>query len=185
MNGRLRSLLALVSSITILAVGCGGGQVADDELPAELRALVAQADGLQAEILSDGVVTVDEFERSFLASIQCMEDQGLSVEYTFDAEAVAWSMEAIAPTEDALDELDKIQQECMAEYQDTVQAVFSFQNRPSAEQLETEARKLASCLREYGYDVDHTNVWEKSRDIIAENGDAYYECRVASQEPDS
>lgn len=62
--------------VVLLAVGCGP-DADDGALPADLAAMVEGAPAAQQDVLADGNVTFEEYERAAQAVVSCMLEAGV------------------------------------------------------------------------------------------------------------
>ncbi|VAW07149.1 hypothetical protein MNBD_ACTINO02-3068 [hydrothermal vent metagenome] len=184
-GGRLR--VGLLAFVLVVSACSGTAATTDTAFPPWLETLVASTTEFQKEILSDGEVTIDELEKAVLATVQCMEENGVTVsDFSFDSESAEWGMAIVwgtDPPDDAdLDSLDAVENMCATEYSIVVGSVFGFQNRPTPEEFSVELARTAQCMRDRGLEVPD-GVTREQLQLIAESDErAYGECRQLAQD---
>ncbi|VAW07147.1 hypothetical protein MNBD_ACTINO02-3067 [hydrothermal vent metagenome] len=174
--------------LVLVAAACSGTPAStDSEFPPWLESLVASTTDFQKEILSDGEVTIDELEKAALATVQCLEENGVVVsDFSFDSENAEWGMSIVlgaeVPDDAEMNSLDAIQAECEGEFLIVVWNVFGFQNQPTPEELSLELARAAQCLREKGFEVPEGATREVMQNFAGSSRRAYGECRQLAQE---
>ncbi len=174
--------------LVLVAAACSGTPAStDSEFPPWLESMVESTTDFQKEILSDGEVTIDELEKAVLATVQCMEENGIPItDFSFDSENAEWGMSVAAEEADRTDAelaaFDAIENACTEEYSMAVGSVFGFQNQPTPEELSAELARTAQCMREKGFDVPDGATREAMQNLAGTSRRAYGECRQLAQE---
>ncbi len=176
--------------VLVVAACSGTPATTNTEIPAWLETMVGSASEFQKEILSDGEVTIVELEKAALATVQCLEENGVVVsDFSFDSENAEWGMSIVlgveVPDDAEMNSLDAIQAECEGEFLIVVWNVFGFQNQPTPEELSLELARTAQCLREKGFEVPEGATREVMQNLAGSSRRAYGECRQLAQEQGS
>jgi len=108
----------------------------------------------QRDILADGTVTFDEYERAVLETISCTRAAGVDVgDLQLDDSGIFYDYR-IYPRNMSDDEALAIHDECYSKNLSVVNLVWAEQNELSGTQREAELARVKSCLRDAGVDVD-------------------------------
>lgn len=145
MVGRLTSLALL--GVTIFVHGCATPDVATTDSEALAVAWLEFVSDLQAEALSDRVVTRDEYRDSVTATAACMEQFGYTVGPILEADRGLRLYFQVNPGTNR-DDPSKSYDQCAFDNHFAVESVYFQQLRlPSADQAEAE---LVACLQNQG-----------------------------------
>jgi hypothetical protein len=131
-------------------------QETSEGLPPQVVEQLADADPLVREILGDGVVTSDEYERAFYAMVTCVEEAGFVVEEAevdsrpgHESRRVGYA--GVEPGR--VEELEQTEADCVLRYLDLVESIVNQQSRLSEEEYEDLYRRIAVCMRELGIEL--------------------------------
>jgi hypothetical protein len=114
--------------------------------------LVAAAPTEQQPQLKDDQVTAPERQAAAERTIQCLKDQGISVELTPDRGPGQFRFGGGTPTEQA--RANAIYQDCYERFEREIDMVYSVQQPPlSASESASAEQRLLTCLQEAGVDV--------------------------------
>ena len=110
--------------------------------------------GLQVEILADGVITASEYERAVLATQECVEQVGwktddleLGIDGFTLSFAVVWTTDKDALREAQLSfEADEAFTRCAGDYLDQVEVAYIESQAPTGSERVEKERGLVSCL---------------------------------------
>lgn len=151
-------LATLAVTVSVLLGGCAGTDTAvvdpRAEAETEIARLIAdEATEEQRPYLQDGEVTEAEREAAFLAYLGCLEASGIEV---LDYDLQPRGGESLQSRSD-LDGTAEIQVQwkCREQFYGVVSQVFSFQNRPTAQEEAEFVRKAGECLLDLGFDIPH------------------------------
>ena len=148
--------------IALVAVACGS---AGDGPPRPRVAVDANlwrtaweiSTAPQREALKDGEVTFAEYEAAALRTVQCLNDNGVTGEATYDVSTKTYSVAARwqSPTGREPSDLEKRagNAACYAANWNGVNQAWSAQNQPSQQVLDQARAALAACLRDAGLDI--------------------------------
>ena len=166
--GSMRWLaITLVALVGAVALACGGDGAAP--LPAgpaspPAAASVSPAGGsntpgssgdFQQQILADGKVTFDEYERAVLAMVACAKEAGFAPqeEPKPDRRGVyylSFAQDLAGADEARREEASNAIRQCYRTYFTTVQDAFRRQVAPSESELQRARNDLGACLRDNG-----------------------------------
>lgn len=107
----------------------------------------------QLEALEDGVVTAAEYERSMLAMVQCMQEQGIEFEQLPQWDVTNTRMEYTYIAGRTMEEnaqSARLRDECKLKHIGAVGYVWEQQGAPSEVRLAEARAALGGCLREAG-----------------------------------
>lgn len=143
-------------------------------------ALMEHASDYEREIIEDAVVTFDEYEKSTLDMVACIEGRGVDV---FDLRYVEASRQYVfsygRTDRDAPEAagLDAIYEDCFEDYQDQVLELYLFvEPVQSAEDEQLLLQEAMECLQENGVDVDPNLTSEDVFDLVSEDIERLGEC---------
>lgn len=142
--------------VGVLVVACGDGGAADaPPMPADTPSqrlaswLYPQATEFQQEILADGAVTFDEYERATLAAADCFTGAGIEFtgpELQPDGFTLNFAFSTEGFSERAMDS-------CSEEWVGAVSRVWTEQHVPSESERPQVTRQFAECLEAAGVDL--------------------------------
>lgn len=147
-EGRLPTAPCLLTGFIVLllaltACGSDGGGSGTPELPPYVVAVWEDASEFQQEILADGTVTPEEYERAVFAALQCLDDAGiLHSQPVLDASGVRapkWRF-TIGPYPPGA---QGIADECQSYYLTAITGVWSAQEAPTEAELQGRPRVRA------------------------------------------
>lgn len=178
----------MVAMAALAAAACGGGsngepgdasppsaqapRQASEPDPIEpglLASLLAEASDFQKDLLEDGILTLDEYERAKLEEARCLMDQGLEIDsdrlqldgllrYTYWITAPA----EIAP------EAPAIMSECQATYSSEVDRAWAEVSLPLLDDVIAESKAMVyGCLVDSGFDPGDSGVDPRSAEFLA------------------
>lgn len=124
----------------------------------------------QAEILSDGMVDFDEYERATLAAMQCYHDAGFDVvgPITDSLGFLTFSYGGVRDPNELQDRLADLS--CEMTYLDLVSAAYSAVNAPTASEVSERTLAYAACLEEEGVAVEAQATSEEMDALSIESG---------------
>jgi hypothetical protein len=136
-----------------LLVSCSspGKQEADISASSLIQRVRDEGTAEQRAAVADGVVTFEEYERSALAYISCLESAGFSVDGTLRFRGRYYDIVAQTAGTQTV-EMQEAWSDCAQEFA-LILDVWSVQNQPSEAELQAARRALAECLREHGIEV--------------------------------
>ena len=158
---RRRWFTCLIVPISIGLAACA--PTPPTAIPDSLRGYYESANEYQRKILSDGVVTLGEYEGALLATKQCIEERtdGL-VEVTDpfpSQDGVGLELNLILPTGETLAEEEKISDvardaafTCSDEYADYVEGAYLETHALSEAEIQEDLAALAGCLQDAGFE---------------------------------
>lgn len=143
--------------LTMLVVAACSDQhspppAASDFPPGILAELQREARGDEAEVLADGKLTFPEYEKSVLATVDCLNGIGSTgVSATLSSSGTRYHLRFSVPADDneAMIRAD----ECLANHLNAVESAWQFLHRPTETQLTTARQALIACLEGAGIDV--------------------------------
>jgi len=159
-----RDLLVVFLVAALLTASCGGrstpGQASPD-IPPHIADIIASADGLPAEVLSDGEVTLAEIERSVLAYRACVEDEGVEIDqFDFDPFGLEGdiSVSFVGRDSATVVRADEVSRECMAKLYEPVALAYEYLMPESEREMWSDFEKrIVECARAHGLKVDNFN----------------------------
>ncbi|MDR0504976.1 MAG: hypothetical protein LBG70_04110 [Bifidobacteriaceae bacterium] len=124
----------------------------------DLAALQARTSDFQKEIIADGHVTQDEYEKAIFAQWQCVKEAGFSpAQPEWVQDIFGFSNEMTADTDAQLAELsakyDEAYDRCYKEYALEVSRVWVAQSLLSPAEREAVKPEVIACLRNVGISV--------------------------------
>jgi hypothetical protein len=153
------SVLAAALLACVFAA-CGGS---DESSPAdvgqqrisdqELQVLLQSANDFTREIIEDGLVTAEEYERAVFRTIQCMDEAGVEhtepvfTEYRFDTR---WEYSVVGGIGSATNDLYT---QCHEDYERDVALVWSAQEAMTESEQQMVDEEYLACVKETGIDV--------------------------------
>jgi hypothetical protein len=120
----------------------------------ELQILLDSANDFTREIIEDGLVTAEEYERAVFRTVQCMDEAGVEhtepefKEYRFESR---WEYSIVGGIGSAA---DNAYIECRDAYQSAVSAIWAVQNEPTEAEKQMATEEHLACAREAGIDVE-------------------------------
>ena len=141
--------------------------------PGLLTTLLADTSDFQRDLLEDGMLTLDEYERAKLEQARCLMDQGLEIDpdrlqldgllrYTYFITASA----EIAP------EAPAIMRDCQATYSIEVDRAWAEVSLPLLDNVIAESKAMVyGCLVDSGFDPGDSNVDPESPEFLAAEED--------------
>jgi hypothetical protein len=149
----------LVAAITLVAAtaACsqGNGDPVDELDFDQLR---ADTTDFQREILSDGEVGTDEYERAVLARWECVKESGFSPDQPeWSHGEFGFGNEMVADTDEQMDALlakyDAEHERCDQEFTSEITLVWVAQMTMSPAERDATRSDVISCLRSVGIEV--------------------------------
>ncbi|HHQ49614.1 MAG TPA: hypothetical protein ENK19_12125 [Acidobacteria bacterium] len=159
LDGSPVATTAVVSSTTSVGVPDRSPPRLQDDLPE-----------FQARIVADGEVSFAEYEEAVLATVRCLRARGVEVIGPYlESEAgrygrpvftvgprdpsrfYLWSL--TSPTEEGIEDAERQNAACRAEYLDAVEVLYTWLNEPSEEEWADWYRRLEACLKANGVEV--------------------------------
>lgn len=151
--------VAIIATVLVamMAAGCrssgdsavkSAGGLSDSAL-AELR---KSAGDQQAEMLSDGVITFQQYETAILATIQCLSDAGISVgspELRYKRKYYRYDWQF---PDDRAEELFPKVEECTGRWRPVVDGWY-IENMATEKEVGEARAAFVSCLRDAGVDL--------------------------------
>jgi hypothetical protein len=177
---RLRPFFCTIALVAFLA-GCGQERRASPP-PFDVQHVAQHTSAFQREILTDGHVDYAEYERSVLATVQCLRDGGLFVEGPHprdrgdDGEFLDFSYGLEETPGQSHEDVDRmindVSKRCEREYRTDVDRVWAHQHVLTPQQREQSRQGLISCLHEAGARVRNDATDEAVLEAIADNADS-------------
>lgn len=130
--------------------------------------MLQSANDFTREIIEDGVVTAEEYERAVFRTIQCMDEAGIEhtepvfKEYRFNSR---WEYSVVGGIGS---EANDLYAECYDDYERAAASIWSAQNVPSEEEQQMVDEEYLACVQEAGLDVatlDELNALVSSRSL--------------------
>ena len=156
----MRSAGALLASAGLFlatgACGCSPSQPTGPR-PFDFEALLAEAEATpyQHEVLSDGVVTFEEYRASFEVVIECVVAAGLEVgpltSYGFEDRFLEFTYRV--PSREDVAAADLVYTDCYDRYQQHIDFAYFMANSPTEADYAVIEEQLATCLTEAGFAV--------------------------------
>ncbi len=177
----------------VVLLGCSSSELAerDERVQQQLSEDARAATAEQQEVLTDEKISYAEYEQAVLATIECLEDEGLVVDGPHeDLVNPGQLVFGYGGTETAeqLDGLDPIYNRCYRQHLSVIDAAYAFQNRPTEEEEQERDFAIASCMRErFGVVFPEPGSIKAVRGILAQEPALAAECLVVvhSQSADS
>lgn len=147
---------AVVVNVGLLATAACGGQETGPRLPEGLAEALETTSEFQRNLLQDGELTYEEYETSVLATVQCLQEHGVTI--SVEPRAVAGRrLEFVYESTEANDaSVSSAYDSCYIKYQNLVDIAWFQQTRPTEALLATARAALAACIREAGVPLpDH------------------------------
>lgn len=144
--------------------------------------LPEDGEAFQAEILSDGVVTLDEYEAATRASIACIEAVGLEVvgPATFDdvRQSFVYEIRLTESAKEDVDEAEAAYEKCHREYERDVAIAWAQSADTSDFEAEVD-RATQQCLAktDLGTDLQDLFAKEASGELSREDSEVLAMCR--------
>jgi hypothetical protein len=133
--------------VVSLATSCSNSGMGDDVVvPPGLSAF-------QADILRDGTVTADEYERSVLGTLQCLDEQGVPHSGPTQVRSETdprWRYTIGPLPEDEKLAMDRIYQDCFASYERAILEAWAVQHGSSEKELQEQRKEVLKCVSERG-----------------------------------
>jgi hypothetical protein len=154
----LKRSSAVALAAALLLGGCSSAE--EQEIaPLDVDALARNTSAFQSELLQDGVVDADEYERAVFAAHSCVTDEGFSPDSpAWSRGQLVFSVEMQAKTDAELTEMnrryDTAYEDCMSEYATDVASVWTNQMLLSDEERDAVRPDVTDCLQAAGLDVD-------------------------------
>lgn len=146
---RRTAALAMVALTTAACTGLA----ADPDIPADVEERIAAAEGVQAEILADRVVTRTELERAAGQVEACLERHGVQPE-SFAFEAGDLRVRFSDDTPAGLDDQSAVYDQCVDQEFRLVVEVFNLNHRRLPEDSDASRTRIIECINEQGIDVE-------------------------------
>lgn len=144
--------VAALAMVALATAACTG-LAADPVIPADIEERIAEADGVQAEILADRVVTRDELEQAAEQIEACLERQGVQpASFAFEAGDLRVRFSADTPA--GLDDQSAVYDRCVEQEFQLVVEVFNLNHRQLPEDQDASRVRIIGCINEHGFDVD-------------------------------
>jgi len=143
----------------------------------ELSAALTDAPPEQKEILRDGVVTFDEYERAVLATIACLRDAGVEVidiRPSDDGTSIDFTYGGV-PDEGA-DALEEVFNRCWDRHVSYVADLYSIQNARSPSETAEHVRQAARCMRAAGMEVPPEVSYQGLFDLVPSDPEPALRC---------
>lgn len=118
----------------------------------DLGSVLTKAPTFQRNILADGKVTFDEYQRSVFATVQCAKSHGITfVENPVlgPGKKYAYQM-SLGTTDGERDTLKKAFDTCYQQYENLVDIGWTMENKPSQETVNHATVAFAACLQQAG-----------------------------------
>jgi hypothetical protein len=172
---RLRPGLLVVAAL-VLAVACGSDDEANGETADQRPAGAAVPDSalalpngpltdlsdFQKEILSDGVLTLAEYERAILAYRTCIEGYGYRIDHEYMPTknhgygTYSSRVATVGETDTERAFAEAGFKACERDYIEALGFVWSLDNRPSEEERQRARDAFATCMHDQGEEFpDH------------------------------
>ena len=132
---------------------CSFGNASEERSSDQFAQSIASSSQFQRELLSDGRLTYEEYERAVLATVQCVKDNGIEIAkeiHSAPGKRIAFEFVG-GTTEDERARASAVYEDCYREFEETVDLVWAEQNAPDEKTLELARDALAQCLRAGGY----------------------------------
>lgn len=158
------STLCLIASVVML-VSCGE-EDSRETVPPYIKDIFARSSPFQQDMLRDGTVTPSEYERSVLATVECLTDEGVQHSTPLLAGTPPKQKWRYTYNFDLADKerVDAIYRRCFGTYEETVAAVWSIQNGPTEEELKRQKKDVVTCL------ADRGQIFVDYEDVVAQLG---------------
>jgi hypothetical protein len=177
----IRSSVAILIA-TLLLGGCSSDGEDPEVEPLDVNALAQNTTAFQSDILADGEVAPDEYERAVLAAHTCVKDQGFSPEApTWTRGELMFSVEMTAESDEALTEMnnryDAAYEACMSENVNDVGRVWTNQLLLSNEERDAMRPDVINCLQAADLDVtDDASDSDIFDTLTLDTADAWEDC---------
>ncbi len=150
---RRRVSVAGIVGVTMMGGGCAS--VTPSSPSIDVKQLAASTSQFQKEILTDGVVTPAEYESALLAHRQCVTEAGADAGqlYEIGNNELTFDYEVVADSDEAVNEINTLADECMNLYRRDVGAVWAQQQLLTPQEREDLRPKVIRCLQAAGFDV--------------------------------
>lgn len=156
--------------LTGAMAGCSSGPGLEETPKLDLAGILKETTEYQREIIADGIVTPEEYERALLERRDCVASSGAAPgpiykigngEQTFD-------FEITATNDDAMNIIQQKADACLPAFFDDVGAVWAFQNLLSPEERQKMQPLVVECLAERGVKVDSNATSDQIARVVQE-----------------
>jgi len=168
----------------VLLLGCSSSELAerDERVQQQLSEEARAAPAEQQEVFADEKISYAEYEQAVLATIECLQNEGLVVDGPHEDLANPGQLVfgyGGTETAEQLDGLDTIYNRCYREHLSVIDTAYAFQIRPSEEEEEARDFAIASCLRErFGVVFPEPRSIKAVRGVLAQEPAFAAECLV-------
>ena len=138
-----------------LIAACGGGSSRGD-LPPYVVSELQTASPFERSILEDGTVTAPEYEQAVLATLSCLDAQGVPHgDASFNQQSNRWEYQLGPWPKEQDDQFQGKYNDCFNDSEQAVAAVWADQTRPPTQKEFDEMQaKIVACLNEHGLHAD-------------------------------
>lgn len=196
---RPSTLIALTAAALLVALaGCSGGSkgppssLATDDGITPFAQLIAQMPGgsgdtssiiaaapvFERDILADGKVTFDEYQKAVFATVQCAKAHGIVYlnDPTLGPGKKFTYLMSFGQTADEAQSLHKAYDACYQQYQYLIDIAWTIENKPTQETLNKATSTFASCLRDAGVTLPDSPSTADFRTAQASHPDVFNAC---------
>ena len=197
-NGRAALFPTLAAVAVLLGVACGGGESEapgdtppptaaagqasepDPIDPGLLATLLADTSDFQRDLLEDGMLTLDEYERAKLEEARCLMDQGLEIDPDrLRPDGMLRYTYFITASAEIASEAPAIMSDCDANFASEVDMAWAVVSLPLLDNVIAESKAMVyGCLVESGFDPGDSSVDRQSAEFLAAEED----CATAMRE---
>lgn len=169
---RGQAFAAAIAATALLVAGCSTARE-QGTLPDYVRAeLDAGLSDFQRAILEDGVVTPAEYEQAVLATLSCLDAEGIPhsepVLQQSGPSAPRWDY-TVGPWPIEEDErFSAIYRRCLDEYQRAVASAWSHQEGPTESEMQALRQKAVECFRRYGLDASDYETFVATESMLSD-----------------
>ncbi len=175
-------VLLLLAPFVVLAAACGGRQSDQAVGTLDQAALDEFLSGANAEnsyVFDDGKVTFEEYEASVLRAVSCVTDLGIEVEGPVPGPRRTLNIKyAVPDSEPGL--FDNAEACTGAEL--AVWDAWSWENRPSEQEIQDAREALVNCLQEADVQVSDNPTGDELQRLTVIGGSPWRACVKAVQE---
>lgn len=176
----------MVAAGLVLFAACSSGDSpgGSNDLPQYIVDELKNASDFEREILKDGVVTADEYEKAVMETLRCLDEHGVA----HSAPAMVGEGGLMAPKlkytvgpwpeeEDA--RYSKLYHDCFDEYERGPLTGWTLQSEPSQSALAKANERLVECLQEQGVQFSNYQAFEAAEgSLTGSDADIAAKCRL-------
>ncbi|SDS88171.1 hypothetical protein SAMN04489743_1106 [Pseudarthrobacter equi] len=165
----VRRTLNTATFLTLIITVAACSQQASSTPAFDVQKAAANTSAFQKELLADGALTREEYERAVLAERDCIQRAGAKPGplVTNGDNSLSFEVEITAPDEIQGQAISKKAEACYGEYASEVYPVWAFQNLPTEDDKRELKPDLLQCLEDAGVAVNNSETVDDVIDAVS------------------